>query len=146
MTEPLPDTWHWRELPVLRIVVGLWDTEQMPLAIGQVKSALPTLEPRDVERALSALLDEGIIEGQRWGDGVVNHRIRPRPGARALAGSWPTTATGVERLIAALENIAENTEDEEQRTRLQQFAGFLKSSGQQVGLSLATAVLTGQVT
>jgi hypothetical protein len=146
MTEPLPDTWESRELPVLRTVVQIWDTEQMPLAIGQIKSALPTLEPRDVERALSALLDEGIIEGQRWGDGTVNHKIRPRRGARALAGSWPTAETGVERLITALENIAENTDDEEERTRIQQFAHFLSSSGKQVGLSVVTAVLTGQVT
>lgn len=145
MTEPLPDTWNDRDLPVLRTVVRLYDeTLQVVRASTVVEETGLTKE--EVVRAGVALGSAGLVAAQGRGGQKITMFGGVTAEARRIAGSWPTPESGVDRLIAALEHIAENTEDDEERTRAQQLVSFLKTSGKQVGLTIVSAVLTGQVT
>lgn len=148
MTEPLTDTWHSRDLPVLRAIVAIFDETQDIVMPGDAAAAAG-VSLDDAQKAILALDGDGIIDASitAFAGGYMVDFVRTVTGrARQAAGSWPTPESGVDRLIAALEHIAENTEDDDERTRLRQFADFLKTSGKQVGISVVSAVLTGQVT
>ncbi|CUR59652.1 hypothetical protein NOCA1190018 [metagenome] len=59
---------------------------------------------------------------------------------------WPTAESGLDRMIRALEAIAENTrEDEDTRTRARRLLESLRGAGREVGISVVTAALTGQI-
>jgi len=117
MTEPLPDTWHSRDLPVLRTVVRLWDEQLLPLQTSEIERALPDLDPADIERALVALRSAGLIEGKgAWGAQIL--RVSdPTAEARRLSGAWPSADSIADRLLAALEDIAEYGSDEATKSK-----------------------------
>jgi hypothetical protein len=145
MTEPLADTWDSRDLPALRAIVQLFDASEYNDVRPEEIERESGLTNAQVNRAAVALHDDGLIEMTSAGPGELLWVTKVSGEARRMVGAWPTAESGVDRLVAALEQIAQNTDDEEDRTRLQQFAGFLKTGGKQVGLSVATAVITGQL-
>lgn len=65
--------------------------------------------------------------------------------ARQLVGLWPTPETALDRMIAALDAIAEHTDDEDTRTRARKVIDGLTGAGRQIGIAAATAVVTGHI-
>ncbi len=59
-------------------------------------------------------------------------------------GAWPTPETALDRMLAALDKIAQNTDDSGTRTNAQRTAAWLRSSAT-VGLTVASAMITGQL-
>jgi len=146
MTEPPVDTWQ-RDVSVLRAIVPALDTQSLAMTDAIAEDL--GLPERDVKLAMRNLHRGGQVVAHIMHDGGGDWDIWASDVTRdglERSGAWPTPETAVDRLVAALEQIAQNTDDEEERTRLQQFAAFLKTGGKQVGLSLVTSVLTGQVT
>ena len=60
-------------------------------------------------------------------------------------GMWPTAETAFDRMITALQAIAVNTEDDDTRTRARKILDGLTCAGKSIGLSVATAAITGQI-
>lgn len=145
MADPLPDTWHSRDLPVLREVVRLCDERPMAfIEIAEVMSATG-LSEIEVTRAGVALQSAGLVKTLSDMTQVVSDFREPSARARQLAGAWPTPESALNRMIAALETIASNTDDEDDRTKAQRLAAWLRGSASTVGLSVATAAITGQL-
>jgi hypothetical protein len=155
VTETSLDTWP-RDVAILQRIVATLDARPdrvitfSEIGLGTTAHQGQTYGTEDVKRAVRKLHDGGLvhavwIDESRSPGGQSFVQSCTRAGYEK-AGAWPTPETAVDRLIAALEHIAENTEDDEERTRLQQFAVFLKTSGTQVGLNVVTAFLTRQVT
>ncbi|MDX6307187.1 MAG: hypothetical protein QOI06_233 [Nocardioidaceae bacterium] len=148
MTEPLPDTFESRDLPVLRAVVtGVdRDTEFSGVSLQQLVDATG-LPQEDVISAVRALTGDHLIEQlpHSWGESI--RRISNVSGrARELAGSWPTPETALDRMIQALEMIAANTdEDQDTRTRAQRIRDLIGNASGTIGIALATAALGGQL-
>lgn len=110
MTEPLPDTWHNRELPVLRALAQAFD--QRPLKNIEVRTLKETLDlpDDDVDRALIHLDAGGYIDGiwtSRVGAKHLARVARVSPEARRIVGLWPSPDTAYERIVQTLEHIAE---------------------------------------
>ena len=61
------------------------------------------------------------------------------------AGAWPTPETAYDRMVAALEELAENAGDEDTRGRARRFLDGLTGAGKTIGISVATAAITGQL-
>ncbi len=128
MTEPT--IWDTQHGPVLRAAVHALNADRnfggvrLPVIIEATG-----LEPEDVVAACRALEATGYVE-MRWNmpPGRAASVVRVDERAQQYAGAWPTPESGFDRLIAALEHIAENTEDDDERTQLRQFASFLKTS------------------
>jgi hypothetical protein len=143
--EPLPDTWHNRDLPVLRVVVRLCDERPGELINMSEVVQLTGLDERDVVRAGLALESAGLLKTI----GDFSQRISDfhTPGARArqLTGSWPTAETGADRLVAALEKLASNAPDEPTRTRAQGALAQLGGFSRDTLAAIAATVITGQL-
>jgi hypothetical protein len=146
MTEPTnPDTWSARDLPVLRAAaLGVDEDPNAGIRIHEIAERTG-IDVDDVYRATRALDSAGLID-VRWLHPSTHGRIVEISGhARQLVGQWPTEETALERIIAALEAIAANTDDEDERTKAQRFAAWLRSGATTVGLSVASAAITGQI-
>jgi hypothetical protein len=149
VTEPLPDTWHNRDLPVLRAIVRAFQDDPT----GHVRSgALATelgMEPDDVTRALANLLRGGFVvppgnAGRQAAEFGIIIDITDR--ALYATGSWPTPDTALDRIVATLQAIADNTDaDEDTRSRARKILDSLTGAGKQIGISVATAAITGQI-
>lgn len=146
MSEPLPDTWHTRDLPVLRTAVEYIDQHGEDAPLHHLVERTGLTED-DVIRAIRALDAGDFITAaaiKTWGPDLIDGVRSVTRSAYELAGAWPTPETAADRMIAALEQIAENgTEEEKNRARkiLDAFTG----AGMQIATGVATAMITGQV-
>lgn len=144
MTEPLPDTWYARDLPVLRVVVRLYDETMRPVRINVVEEETG-LSRQDVQRAGIALVSGGLVTTS----GASQMKVLMFGGvtaeARRLAGSWPSPETAADRIVEALEQIAENTDNEDTRTRARKILDGFAGSGRQIAVGVGTAVINGQI-
>lgn len=146
MDERLEDTWNPREWPVLREAARL--TEIAPIGVGarlhEISDATG-LDDDTVFRAVRVLADDGLVD-VAWRIPPRGSRVTQISGeARRLVGLWPTTETALDRIIDALEAIAEHTDDEDTRTNAQKFRAWLKSGASTVGFGVAQAAITGQL-
>lgn len=145
MTDPLPDTWHHRDLPVLREVVRLTDERMGQIVkVEEVEAALD-LGPDNIQRAGLALKHAGLCKV----DGALQRRVlmfsQPTADARRYAGSWPTPESAADRIVRALEAIAEHTDDEDTRTNARRTVDWLRRNATTVGVTVASAAITGQI-
>ena len=145
--QPLADTWHARDLPVLRTIVRLHDADPVgTVRVHHIEAELAdTHTAEDVQRAGVALAEAGLID-KSGASGLPLLFVRGvAPQARQLAGSWPTAETGADRLLAALEALADQAPDEPTRDRartvLQQVGGFSRDTI----AAIAATVITGQL-
>jgi predicted ArsR family transcriptional regulator len=146
MTERLGDTWDAREYPVLRETARLLEIDDTFAGVRLHDIATATgFEPETVLRSLRILEHAGLVDLHLVMPAIAGRVTQIAPEARQLVGQWPTAETALDRVIAALEAIAENTEDEEERTKAQRFAAWLRSGATTVGLSVASAAITGQL-
>lgn len=124
MIEPLADTWHSRDLPVLRTVVRMYDEELRPIAAGEVM-AETGLTDRDITRAGMALRQAGLVDVMIAVGPAVLRFGSVTAEARRLAGSWPSPDNIADRLLAALADIAEHGSDELTKSRARKAAEAL---------------------
>lgn len=150
----MEDVWDSRDLPVLREVVAHLDD---PATVGSRVTAehlasehLAGFNRDDVRRALRNLELGGYVEFPprnsrkavfKPGDEVVAFT----GAALEAVGAWPTPEVALDRLIAALESVALNAPDDETKTGAAKFAAWLRGSANTVGLSVASAAITGQL-
>ena len=146
MSVPLPDTWNSRDLPVLREAVRLADeNEHRPPSANSIEASLE-MTPEDVQRALNALASAGLIDTIGSFGRLHMDVISVSADARRLAGAWPTPEAGLDRMLAALEAIAHDTgAAENTRRRARSILDALSGADPQMGIDVATAILSGQV-
>lgn len=149
MTERLPDTWHDRDLPVLTAVVALISETGQPCRKPQIIERTG-LNDDQVTAALRNLFRSGHLRApNNMGQGAqaaeIGIVIDFDASALQITGMWPTPETALDRMIVALEEIAQNTDDEDSRTRAKKILDGLAGAGRQIGISVAAAALTGQV-
>jgi hypothetical protein len=145
--QPLPDTWHSRDLPVLRTIVRLHDADPIDLVrVNHIESELAgTLSEDDIQRAGIALEEAGLIDISGSSGLPLLFVKSITANARQLAGSWPTADTAADRLLAALDALAAQSHDEPTRTRArtvrEQVGGFSRDTL----AAIAATVITGQI-
>lgn len=144
MTEPLADTWHSRDLPVLRVVCETLDRAAGG-AMGPGRIPERTgLDESDVRRALANLDRSGRIRGKKVAGGEYGLITDVSEQALRDVGMWPTPDGALDRMIEALERLANDADqDDDTRTRARKALDAFTSGSRTVGLSVATAVITG---
>lgn len=138
MTEPLPDTWHSRDLPVLRAIVRLCDPSPHVTTPDSV-AELTGLSIDDVDRAINALMSDGYFSASIRGDGRASLINGVSGEARRATGAWPSGEVVADRLLSLLEELSEDSEDELVRTRAGKAAKALGGLGRDVLVSVAGA-------
>lgn len=142
--QPLPDTWHSRDLPVLREAARL--LEAADLGQGAPSSSICTatgLDDTAVYRALKALEVAGLID-VRWVNPSTHARvIQISANARIIVGQWPTEEAALDRIVRALEAIAGNASDPANQEAAQALDAFQRAG--HAFQSVAEAALTGEM-
>ena len=145
MTEPLPDVWTTRDLPMLREVTRRIDAgEHAPLV--EDLAAAAGLTEEDGYRAAAALVRRGFIEGVGAAELPIIRVTEVSGQAYLVTGLHPDGADALSRLVSALQQAAEQSGDEETAGRLRRAADSMLSLGRDVGAGVLTAVLTAAVT
>lgn len=152
LNEPLPDTWFTRELLVLRHIVSEFDKERPhDMSVGEISNRMHVdgqnwFDVRLVNAAVKALERDGLISMQ-WVDGfggsgpdlsesrVIDFDSR----AYGLTGMWPSPDATADRLLAALEDLAEHSSDEVTRTKARKALDALTGLGRDLFVSVAGA-------
>lgn len=138
MSELLPDTWHSRELPVLRSIVRTVDSlqprERAALTAGDIALRVNDAAGEgvhfnndEVTRAVKALSRGGYIvraDAERLGGGVIRVVDITEKAYRAT-GAWPSREAMADKLLAALEDLAEYSDDPIEKSRAKKAAEAL---------------------
>lgn len=129
------DTWTNRDLPVLRAAVELYEEHGRGPRVSAIE-ARTGFDTDTVQRALRALYTEPFFEKSAgsWGGGMIMVGA-PTSEALRVAGQWPSPEGQLERLIAAIEDAAEDsTRQDEERSRLGQLALSLRGAAYQIAV------------
>jgi len=147
-SEPLPDTWVSRELPILRVALRRLDAGEQNVPMKEIgeETGIP---PRQLSAGLEALLnaEPPYIEvdaaagwsDDRYGGGWVT-MVYER-GRREL-GTWPSADLILEQLLVALEKAGRDAPEDEKgkiRTTLE----YLRDAGRDVAIGALAARLGG---
>jgi hypothetical protein len=146
-TEPLPDTWFPRDLPVLRAIARLVDGPEhggSPYLLGAVVPA-SGLPKADVVAAAKALAAGGYIEVLTNHAGDIVRCTGISPEARRLAGLWPTPQGEWDRLLEQVAARAENAPTDVERQRWRALAEAATALGPDDGALLMSALIGGYV-
>lgn len=146
MTSPLDPTWTPRDLPVLREAIRTLDETNAPASIEGIAEAL-NMEVPVVLTAARALEGDNLVtlrfDRGRMAD--MGHIMGASGEARRRVGTWPSPEDALERMIAALEGMAEKGATPDTRSRAAKLRDALLNAGTQVGVGVATAAITGQL-
>ena len=140
----LQSTWETRELPVLEAIVRLYDETGRVSRFKDVVEASGLIE-EEVEKALRALDHETpplTTKTQKAFGGAVISVGAPTGAARRAVGAWPTPENLADRIVAALQDAADQAQDPDEKTRLKKGAEAVGG----VGKSVLTGVLTHVIT
>ncbi|WP_043456605.1 hypothetical protein [Gordonia polyisoprenivorans] len=130
----MEDTWTNRDLPVLRAAVRLYDEYDLPPSAEQIEAECG-LDDDTVQRALKALYREPFFEKGIVGGGEIRFVGKPTGEAQRVAGMWPSPTTQLERLIAALQAVADDdSRPDEERSRFRQVALLLGGAASQIAI------------
>jgi hypothetical protein len=142
-SDPTADRWASRDLPALQYIVAQFETDD------------PDVQRETISAALGISESEADLAVQNLERGRYVTHVQPTFGGfivgditeRALTtvGVWPTPETALDRIIAALEAIADNTDDEDTRTRARKILDGLTGTGRQLGIAVAGAAISGQI-
>jgi hypothetical protein len=143
-----PDPWTRRDLPVLKAIVDQCEAGKHPVRATDVAQSLD-LPVDQVRRAVTLLGRDGYLmlptNAPRAGSHAGEFINDITPNAMRAVDLWPTPDTAFDRMIAALEAIAEHTDDEDTRTRTRKILDGFAGAGKTIGLGVATAAITGQL-
>jgi hypothetical protein len=134
MTE---DTWTTRDLPVLRAVVEIYDRTGHYLTRASGIEEAVGFDSEAVQRALRALNTQpSFFEKVTEVSGGQIIMVGPPTGnAPRVAGAWPSPESLLQRLIAELQDAADDeTREPSERTKFKQAAGWLGSFAAQVAI------------
>lgn len=125
MIEPLPDTWHKRDLPVLRAIVKELGQTTDPVEVYTltVSTGMPKVE---VECAILALHRGGYVDVSvttSFGGTSIDGVNDVTGDAYRLTGAWPSSEAIADKLLAALTDVVEHGDDEVSRDLLASVAG-----------------------
>lgn len=136
------DTWFTRDLPVLDAIVTYLD-EHAGRMIPQLSdiAEITGMDIEDVSRAAQALDGSYIDLRKVMGPAGHWHVMAVSPDARTATGQWPTAESLAARIIAGLEQTAEQEPDETERGKLRAAAAVLGDSAKEVGTNVLTAVI-----
>src|SRR4051812_26966289 len=110
--EHLEPTWPWREYPVLLEAARIIDKDpNFAGARFQQIAEATGLTIDDVLIAARALEADGYVELRLVMPAKAGRIVQISGEARRQVGLWPTPSTALDRMIAALEAIANNTDD-----------------------------------
>lgn len=147
MTTLLDDTWTSRDFPVLRELVRLMDEQPVGgVRCGQVESALPDLDPADIQRAAvnlgrASLIDLRGASGKRF---LFCTDVSER--ALRLTGLWPDEQAAADHLLWVLEQKATSeTATPEERSRWAKIRDSVGHAGRDIAVELAAAVAARSV-
>jgi DNA-binding MarR family transcriptional regulator len=139
------ERWSRIDLPVLLELARAAESDEGVARIDDI-ARRHGLRSRDVLTSFDTLKRTGFVDARLDPDSGGEYSfIRLSEKGLQTTGLWPTPETALYRMIAALDTIAENSNDEDTRTKAQKFAAWLRASGTTVGLSVASTVLTGQI-
>lgn len=140
------DTWHNRDLPVLRQIVCMIEGDPTRRPSPQHIAAEFNLSNADVQRAVGNLKRGELVRPVGPQRGGRMHEMLDITHAGLLqSGAWPTPETALDRMITALEAIADNTDDDDTRTKARKLLDALRGAGTTVATSVATAAITGHL-
>lgn len=145
MTDRLGDTWTTREYPLLLEAARRLNDGETNLYVDQLATQIG-MDPDQAQMAVAGLADDGYVVGvtvEEINGPVVITSITPK--ARREVGLWPSTEVGVDRLVQALDALIDQAKDPDERTRWQKLRGHVTENSAQIGWSLVTAILTGQL-
>jgi hypothetical protein len=140
------DTWASRDLPVLDATVRLLENNFV-VYVRDI-AAETGIDPRDVDRALTALDGEYIGDYEQFataGDPNPWHVGRVTAAARRVVGQWPTAESLIDRLAEAFSTAADREADPEKKSRLRSIAGMLGGAGYQIAVDVAARVVEHQL-
>jgi hypothetical protein len=145
MTDLLDDVWHSRDLPVLREVCRTKEQQQRGFVDLKPISESLGLSYEEVTAAALNLERAGLVELLGgFGSGLPHVKDVSEQALREV-GLWPSPDTALDRMVAALQAIATNTDDEDTRTRARKILEGFAGAGRQIGVTVAAAALTGQL-
>lgn len=143
MADPLEDVWVPRDFPVLREATQRIDRGEGLVTIDTIAQALGMPES-DVQLAAKALQRRGLIETMGAWQGIIG--IREVSGAAYLiTGLHPDGDDALSNLVQALQQAAEQADDDEERSRLRRAADGLLGVSRSVMSGVLTAYLTSQL-
>ena len=150
----LDDTWGSRDLPVLVEVADLADGLK---TVQPARVAAATgLNNDQVLAAIQALVHAEYLHEDRSklglnGSGeiylVMPGWLIPSERGRRAVGLWPSEQTALDRMVEQLRVIAEDADaDDDTRGRARRILDNIVDGGRDIGLAVASAIVTGQVT
>lgn len=150
----LDDTWNSRDLPLLVEIADLAD--RLKTVQPSAVAAATGLGDDDVKAAVQALVHAGFLHEDRAKLGlngageiylVLPGWLIPSERGRRAVGLWPSEQTALDRMVDQLKAIADDAAaDEDTRGRARRILDSLVDGGREVGLAVASAIITGQVT
>ncbi|REF00363.1 hypothetical protein [Thermomonospora umbrina] len=143
------ETWTSRDGPVLTAIVDLADEGRVHVSPHDVAERTG-FDLRTVELALAALASESppffqFTDCTGFGDDIRTiDNIRDVSGhARRTVGTWPTPEVLADRLVAGLQQAADNAEDEEEAGRLRRAGQAVSGLGRDVLVNVLGSALGG---
>lgn len=140
------DRWNRIDLPVLRELAIAAERDDDTALVDDIAERLH-VRPRDVMKAYEALRRTGFVEAHFTHDsGGEYFGIKLSERALQVTELWPTPDAALDRMISALQAIADNTsEDIDTRSKARKLLESLRGAGRDVGISVVTAAITGQI-
>lgn len=142
----LVDRWDRIDLPVLRELARAAESDDGVLLMDDVTRRLE-LRHRDVARSVDNLRRTKFVDARFGHDNGGEYSfIRLSERGFEATGLWPTPETALERMIAALDTIADDgSAAEDDRKQASGFARWLKSTSTSIGIGVITAAINGQM-
>jgi hypothetical protein len=146
MSNPLPDRWSTRELPVLIAAAKRLDADPRTQIRSSVLAQDTGLDDADVIVAIHALTPSYLDSTQVMSGGAIPTRADVRAlterGRRAV-GLWPS-GENVDALVDALHQAEQIVEDPDEKSRLRQAAGAVGRVSRDVMVEVVAAVVAKQ--
>lgn len=136
----MEDTWFSRDLPVLDAAVRLKEESPGRLPMSEDIAGATGLPVSAVRLALGALSGEYVDTESGVAEDFMVMGVTPA--ARRAVGQWPTPENVADRLVATLEQAADEATDEERQGRLRRAADSLKGLGRDVLPEVIANVIT----
>ncbi|MGC4940784.1 hypothetical protein [Kribbella sp. DT2] len=140
----MESTWETRDLPVLEAIVRLYDETGSAMRPSAINAAAGLSED-DLQRALRALRDnEPPFVTKMSGSlgGGIMLVGAPTGHARRVVGAWPTPEGLADRIVAALNEAADNEPDEAKKTKLRRAAEAVAGVGRDILTDVTAQVIT----
>lgn len=137
-------TWETRDLRVLENIVNAYDETGSSPRPPSIATSIG-LPEEEVQRALRALRhNEPPFFTKMTGamGGIILLIGEPTGHARRVVGAWPTPDALADRIIAALNDAADNEPDEEKKGKLRRGAEAVAGVGKGVLTDVMAQVIT----